>query len=98
MQKLTVVLSNVGNIDFGQIPTRPLPRTQDEIVTVNSLKEAREACHRYINKNRLGGGNWTGGQVYDENEKPVARISYNGRIWEWDGHTEWTINTKEIII
>ena len=49
---------------------------------VSSLEQARDFCQRYIDKNNLGGSNWTGGRVIDENSEFVASISYNGRIWD----------------
>lgn len=51
---------------------------------VSSLREASEVCQRFIKKNDLGGGNWTGGQVYDQG-KQIAEISYNGRAWDTEG-------------
>ena len=29
----------------------------------------------------LGGGNWNGGQICEEG-RPLARVSYNGRVWD----------------
>lgn len=50
-------------------------------VNVTSLEEASKVCQEYIGKYDLGGGNWPGGLVFSNGLK-VARISYNGRIWE----------------
>lgn len=79
---LKVKLTNVGNPDFRQDPTKPVWGTKNKIITVKSLKEARDVCREYIEDNDLGSGNWTGGQVYEMNNKQIAHISYNGRIWE----------------
>lgn len=57
-----------------------------------SLKDAAERCRSYIERNSLGGGNWTGGAVFFGSDRgcipgaePVATISYNGRIWDMTG-------------
>ena len=75
-----VILKSAPNPDFGQTraPARP------EMKTVGTLEEARAACIKYRDDNDLGGGNWAGGQVFDEKDKKkqVYYISYNGRIWE----------------
>lgn len=54
-------------------------------VDVASLGEASQKCMDYIEQYDLGGGNWAGGQVY-ENGKQIARISYNGRVWDMTGN------------
>lgn len=79
--KMMVKLSSCGNPDFKQNPNVSLsPAEKIQIVT---LKEASEACRTYIAKWNLGGGNWSGGQVY-KGKKQIAQISYNGRIWDMD--------------
>jgi len=81
-QNLIVWLSCVGNPDHRQDPWRPLPGVPSGIgVAVSSLSEAREEVRRYIAEYDLGGGNWTGGQIYRAGEsEPIARVSYNGRV------------------
>lgn len=49
---------------------------------VTSLEEATNVCRKYITHFNLGSGNWLGGKVIDDNNNFVARISYNGRIWD----------------
>lgn len=49
---------------------------------VSNLREASEVCQKYISYFNLGSGNWLGGQVIDDNNNFVARISYNGRVWD----------------
>ena len=75
-----VILKSCPNPDHGQTraPVKP------QIKTVATLAEAQDACIEYRDSNRLGGGNWAGGQVFDELEpkKQIYYISYNGRIWE----------------
>lgn len=34
----------------------------------------------YIEYYYIGGGNWTGEQVYDDNGNLIGRIYYNGRF------------------
>ena len=45
------------------------------------------ACRADIEQDDLGGGNWSGGQIFEAGRQ-VARVSYNGRVWEMaDGAT-----------
>ena len=79
---LKVKLSSCGNSDF------PEQRNIESLspkktVNVHDLKQASKVCRDYIEEYDLGGGNWIGGQVFD-GEKQIARISYNGRIWDLD--------------
>lgn len=83
---MTVKLSSVGNPDFRQDPNAS--QSPAKTVRVLTLKGAGRVCQSYIADWNLGGGNWTGGQVY-KGKKQIARISYNGRIWD--------LNDKEII-
>lgn|GEM_PF-5869816 len=46
------------------------------------MLEARQKCLEYINKTGIGGGNWAGGEVREGTKKPIARVSYNGRLWQ----------------
>lgn len=78
----TVTLSCAGNPDMRQAHNLGVPILQ---VVVNSLDDARDECRKYIGENDLGGGNWTGGQITDEQGNPIAEVSYNGRIWK-PGH------------
>lgn len=80
-RKLRVTLASVGNIDHGQNPAAPLYGTPSSSKDVDSLLAASDACCAYIKENGLGAGNWSGGDVFDEKQKLVARVSYNGRIW-----------------
>ena len=52
---------------------------------VASFQEAAAECRDYIERNNLGGGNWTGGQVFADKKTQVARVSFNGRVWAMDG-------------
>ena len=50
---------------------------------VNSLEEASQACKAYIEKYNLGSSGFTGGIVLQD-DKPVAVVSYNGRVSDFD--------------
>lgn len=75
----TVKLSSCGNPDHGQFA----PLSDTKLIRVATLEEASEKCLAYIAYWNLGGGNWSGGQVYDA-KKQIAQISYNDRIWDMD--------------
>lgn len=49
---------------------------------VNNLMEAKELIQKFILEFDLLGSNWIGGRVIDAENNFIARISYNGRIWE----------------
>lgn len=78
---LTMALSSAKNPDirngYWTPGRRPAPRT----VEVESIAAAVKACGDYIARNDLGGGNWSGGSILRDGVE-VARISYNGRVWE----------------
>ena len=82
---IEVKLSSCGNPDFRQYA----PISPSGIIQVSTLKEASEKCRQYIASWDLGGGNWNGGQVLKDG-KLIAKISYNGRIWD--------LKDKEIIL
>ncbi len=77
----SVTLSSCGNPDFRQDPSRSLPGVRKKTVKVCSMADASKACRKYIDDHELGGGNWTGGEISLDG-KAVARVSYNGRVWE----------------
>jgi hypothetical protein len=77
---LYVLLDSVGNIDFDENPNAPMEGVPTKTVMVQSLAEASQVCRDYLDKYDLGGGNWAGGLVTDENDTAIAEISYNGRI------------------
>jgi hypothetical protein len=63
-------------------------------VPVASFEEAR-LCVAYIAERGLGAGNWSGGEITDQDGKFVAVVSYNGRVWRGrdmqhalDGHND----------
>lgn len=77
----SVRLASVGNPDFRQDPTKPLYGVRNKNIKVSTMEAASNACMDYIDEHELGFGNWAGGQVTDD-DKLVAQISYNGRVWE----------------
>lgn len=80
---MKVELSSCGNIDHWQNPEESMMGSEpNRMETVESFQEASKVCSEFIDKNELGGGNWTGGNIYDENETLIARVSYNGRVWD----------------
>lgn len=93
---MKVVLASVGNPDHGQDPTKPMYGCEsNKIVPVASFKEASQKCMQFIADNDLGGGNWAGGQIMDDQDKIVAHVSPNGRVWSGE---HWTTNAAEIKI
>ena len=79
--KLIVRLALMPNPDFG--PGSPEAALEaDESKVVKDIRQARDATQKFIRSWNAGGGNWVGGQVFDDKGKQVAQISYNGRVWE----------------
>jgi len=79
--KFSVLLSAHGNPDHYESPYEEV--APNEVKHCTSIDECRKAVLDYIEKHDLGGGNWTGGDVYSCGEM-VGRISYNGRFWDLD--------------
>lgn len=87
-RQFKVLLANRGNPDRGQDPQTCLFTAPDDFwLPVPSLDAASAAVRNYLDAFELGGGNWIGGQVIDAGADVAARISYNGRVFEQDGHT-----------
>jgi hypothetical protein len=78
MAKFTMRLQAYGNPDFGQYA----PPAPPETVTGRTLRAMRDAFLSYIKRWNLGGGNIWQAIVTDAAGKPVAWISYNGRVWD----------------
>lgn len=78
-----VTLSAHGNIDHGEDPYATLPGVYQGVKEADTIEELQQIVRTYIDENDLGGGNWTGGKVFD-GEKEIGRISYNGRYWTKD--------------
>jgi hypothetical protein len=78
---MKVLLAAAPNPDIEGGYWSPGRRPRPQWVNVCDLAEARERCINFIVSNDLGGGNWAGGDVQDDSGKPVAYVSYNGRVW-----------------
>lgn len=90
---LRVLLSSCGNADHGQDPNVPRPHTVSGFhVPVDSLWQASAMCRSYIQTYGLGAGNWAGGAIVNDDGLPLARVSFNGRVFTPD------IATSEAII
>jgi hypothetical protein len=96
---MKVLLSSVGNPDFGQNPNEQLWGAEgNRVVDIKTFEDAVVECILFINNNDLGGGNWDGGDITD-NGKLIAYVSYNGRVWEVEeGKGKWSGRGKEIEI
>lgn len=78
---LMLLLRADPNYDFEPGSYKATVRLAPKWVSVSSLGQAQRRVRDYIDTHGLGGGNWTGGEVFREGQ-PYARISYNGRIWD----------------
>jgi hypothetical protein len=68
----------------------PIDPSTAKFAECTSLQDASKKCREYIERNELGGGNWIGGAVFFCKDGSVefvqvARVSYNGRIWDMSG-------------
>ena len=80
-----VSLSHAKNPDIPGGYWVAAPRDRASTRQVDSIAEASRVVRDYIERNQLGGGNWTGGEVVDASGATVARISFNGRAWAPSG-------------
>lgn len=78
-----VLVHAIPNPDFGGGSYEAVVEIPRRWVRVRSLAEASERVRSFITEFNLGSGNWIGGQVR-QSGRSVARISYNGRIWQTD--------------
>ena len=80
--KLVIDLSLGLNEDFEGHDLIDRPSTRFKVVP--DLKAARKVLVDYVSETGVGGGNMTAttGFVYDDTGTAVARISYNGRVWQ----------------
>lgn len=78
---LRLVLRADPNFDFGPGTVQRTVRIAPRWVPVPDLRSASEQARRYIVDNQLGGGNFTGGDVYRDG-KPFARVSFNGSVFD----------------
>ena len=82
---MTVSLGHVSNPDIDSYDGYWSPPQDDggfRDVPVESLSDAVRTCRGFIEENGLGGGNWgPDAGIVKQNGNPVAKISYNGRVW-----------------
>lgn len=78
---LMLVLRADPNPDFPPGSYNATVQIPAQWVRVASLREAQQRAMAFRDAHALGGGNWTGGEVFRDGQ-PYARISYNGRIWD----------------
>ncbi len=79
---MLVELKHCKNPDIpgGYWSTMSRPRRPQQ-VHVTTFAEAAKRVQQYIDAYELGGGNWTGGLVRDNDGNVIAKVSYNGRVW-----------------
>lgn len=97
---MRVKLASVGNPDFRQDPNKPVYGCEpNKLQPVSSFKQASKVCMKFIKDNELGGGNWSGGEIFDENNKLIGYVSYNGKVWDkMPTYGKGTIPANEIKI
>jgi len=77
----SVRLESCGNPDHGQDPDQPVLGVPPCDSECSTIEQASEVCLSYIEEFNLGGGNWAGGQVVDEDGCDAGYVSYNGRFF-----------------
>ena len=82
MTTMKVKLESKSNIDFDSSDLEGALNIEAYWVVVETIEEAKIVCDAFIEKNELGGGNWTGGDIVDENDKLIGNVSYNGKFWK----------------
>lgn len=81
---LTVELKHASNPDIdGGYWQDGNPHAKRHVLPVQNIEAASVVCRQYIERNGLGGGNWTGGAVKRDGVM-IGKISYNGRFWPMD--------------
>jgi hypothetical protein len=81
----TVTMKHASNPDIAGGYWNGKPTEGPAMRKVETFREAAAECRAYIERNGLGGGNWTGGQVFADKKTQVARVSFNGRVWDMEG-------------
>jgi hypothetical protein len=76
-----VELSAESNPDYEKSSYEGSINIKSHKVKAKSIENARDIVVAFIMENDLGGGNWSGGNVY-KNGKKIGHVSYNGRYWD----------------
>ena len=45
-----------------------------------SFEDASQICRSFIRDANLGSGNWSGGEIVDDNGQAIGYVAYNGRV------------------
>jgi hypothetical protein len=80
MEDLEVELGAEPNPDNSYKSHSGSVKIKTHKVKVKSLTEAQNKVREFIEKNDLGAGNFTGGDLFSHGKK-IGRVSYNGRVW-----------------
>ena len=91
---MKVLLSGKTNPDFRQeLNSTPFPLFEEE---VTDFREASRVSRAYIGRFALGSGNWTGvgGRVF-EGKVEVARVAFNGTVWDMDERIVFDPSSKQ---
>ena len=78
---LKVHLSHCKNPDLDGGYWSHMTRPKAMWVKASSLADASDKCRAFISLYELGGGNWSGGDIKHKGIV-IARVSYNGRVWD----------------
>ena len=90
-----MLLHSVGNPDHGQYA----PISNLETVEGDTLQEMVQAHNAYIDKWNMGCGNHPNTVIKESaTGKPVAWISYNGRLWDRSPYGDNWKKAKELSI
>ncbi|MEA4984244.1 hypothetical protein SDC9_62923 [bioreactor metagenome] len=92
----TADISHFNEISRNAIIEELLKPDGTAFIEINSINHAVILCRDFISKFNIGSSNWRGGLIVDKNFNFIARVSYNGRVWN---NTEENWRTaKEITI
>ena len=79
---MELILAHASNPDIAGGYWQPSVDPKRTVVEVPSLAAARSAFIAWRDRNGLGSGNIArDGGLVSEGKKPLARISYNGKVW-----------------
>jgi hypothetical protein len=71
-------------VDLAANARRRGPRVPSRSAHVASVAEASAVVRQYVNQYGLDQADWAGGTIR-RGEGPVARVSYDGRVWDLHG-------------